>query len=108
MRKVRDFLDSFIIEFDWKDIVVFEVCLCAFGIAVGSSLPAKNKKPVIIVSLVAFFVTVSWLCLRLFGFDELCGCDDDWDDFEDYFEDEEDLDEAEESEGLVVRITTEE
>lgn len=67
MRGMKEFLESFIVEFDWKDITIFKLCLTAFGIMVGISLPRKNKKAILAASGAVFVVSTILLLCGLFG-----------------------------------------
>lgn len=99
MQKLKDFLDSYILEFDWKDIAIFKLCMAAFGVMVGVSLPSHQKRAICVISGSVFIATAIVLCARLFGMDcPFCAeedTDEDWDDEED-------------EDGFVMKITTEE
>jgi len=66
MRRIKEFLESFIVEFDWKDITIFKLCLTAFGIMIGISLPRKNKKAILAASGAVFIVSTILLFCGLF------------------------------------------
>jgi len=98
MQKVRDFLDSFIVEFDWKDIVLFKICMVAFGIMIGACLPKRNKKSVVAVSGSVFLLATITLFCGLVEIDCPLCCKKEKYDFEDEEEDEK---------GFVMKITAE-
>lgn len=99
MKKLKEFLDSYIVEFDWKDIAIFKLCLAAFGVIIGISLPREKKRSILAISCTVFAVTTTVLCSRLFGLEcPFCKEEDelqDWDDDEN-------------EKGFVMRITAEE
>ncbi|WP_312061012.1 permease of phosphate ABC transporter [Anaerotignum sp.] len=96
MRRMKDFLESFIVEFDWKDITIFKLCLTAFGIMIGISLPRKNKKAILAASGAVFVVSTILLLCGLFGVTcPFCQEEEDFD-----FDDDDD-----EESGLVMKIS---
>ncbi|WP_313525840.1 permease of phosphate ABC transporter [Anaerotignum sp.] len=99
MKKIREFLDSYIVEFDWKDIAIFKLCLAAFGVMIGISMPKDKKKPVLAISCAVFVVTTVVLFARLFGMEcPFCNEEDEYEDWDD---------ESDEK-GFVMKITAEE
>lgn len=99
MQKLKDFLDSYIVEFDWKDIAIFKLCLAAFGVMIGASLPNHKKRSICAMSGVVFVVTTIVMFARLFGLEcPFCAEDEEFEDWDD--EDDE--------EGFVMKITSEE
>lgn len=96
MKKIKDFLDSYIVEFNWKDITIFKLCLTAFGMMLGISLPRGKKKSVMAICGAVFVITTIILFARLFGV-ECPFCRDEW----------ENEDEDEDEKGFVMRITAE-
>lgn len=99
MRMLRDFLDSYIVEFDWKDIAIFKLCLAAFGVMIGISLPDEKKRSIFAISCAVFAVTTVVLFARLFGFE--CPFCNEEEEFEDW-------DDEEDESGFVMKITSEE
>lgn len=99
MNKLKDFLDSYVVEFDWKDIAIFKICLAAFGVMIGISLPRKKKKSILVVSGTVFVVATIALFARLFGVECPFCCEDDDSEYEDDDEDEE--------KGFVMKVTAE-
>ncbi|MDD4843102.1 MAG: permease of phosphate ABC transporter [Anaerotignum sp.] len=98
MKRLKDFLDSYIVEFDWKDIAIFKLCLAAFGVMIGISLPNGKKKPIMAICGSVFVITTIVLFARLF--DVECPFCQEEDDFEDEEEDEDEK-------GFVMKITAE-
>ncbi|KAF5054643.1 hypothetical protein [Anaerotignum sp.] len=97
MRRMKEFLESFIVEFDWKDVTIFKLCLTAFGIMIGISLPRKNKKAILAASGTVFIVSTILLLCGLFGVTcPFC-----------HEEEEFDFDDEDES-GLVMKISASE
>ena len=96
MQRMRDFLNSFIVEFDWKDIALFKICMTAFGIMIGACLPKRNKTTVLAVSGSVFLLAIITLFCGLFEIDCPLCCKKDEYDFED-----------EEEKSFVMKITAE-
>ncbi len=97
MKKISDFLNTFIVEFDWKDITIFKVGMTAFGIMIGICLPKRNKKSILAASGAVFVVAIIVLFCGLFQVEcPFCSKEEEFD-----FDDEEDN-------GLVMKITAEE
>ena len=101
MGKLKEFLDNYVVEFDWKDIGMFKLCMCAFGIMIGVSLPKEKRKPIIVVCGIVFVTTTAVLFGKLLGLEcPFCNKDEfvDWDG-EDW---------GDEESGLVMKISAEE
>ena len=58
MSKLFEAANHYIKESDWKTIAVLKICLIALGIMIGTRVKKEHKKPVFIVTLILFFVTV--------------------------------------------------
>ncbi len=98
MKRLKEYLDSFIVEFDWKDITIFKICLTAFGVMIGVSLPRKKKKSILAISGAVFVVSTIVLLCGLFDVEcPFCQKDEGFD-FDDEDEDEK---------GLVMKISAE-
>ncbi|WMI80203.1 hypothetical protein [Anaerotignum sp. MB30-C6] len=98
MNKLKEFLNSYIVEFDWKDIAIFKLCLAAFGVMIGISLPRENKRSILAISGAVFAVTTIVILCRLLGME--CPFCKDEDEFLDWDDDEDE-------EGFVMKITSE-
>ena len=99
MKMLKEFLDSYIVEFDWKDIAIFKLCLAAFGVMIGISLPRDKKTPILAISGAVFAVTTIVLFTRLLGIE--CPFCKEEDEFLDW-------DEEEDEDGFVMKISSEE
>ncbi|MFV0314417.1 MAG: hypothetical protein ACK5I7_04850 [Anaerotignum sp.] len=98
MNKVKEFLNSYVIEFDWKDMAIFKICLAAFGVMIGISLPKEKKNCILAISSAIYAVTFAIIVSRLVGIEcPFCEREDDFLDWDD-----------EEEEGFVMKISTEE
>lgn len=59
--------DRYIKKSDWRDLALIKFCLCAIGIIIGISLPAKHRKPVVFGAMLVFIATYIPLMLKFFG-----------------------------------------
>lgn len=98
MKRFKEFLNSYIVEFDWKDIAIFKLCLTAFGMMIGISLPKRKRNSIMAICGSVFVLTTIVLFARLFGV--ACPFCQEEEDFEDEDEDEDEK-------GFVMRITAE-
>lgn len=57
MDKLLHLGDRYIEESDWKDISLLKICLCAMGVLIGISIPARKKKPAAWIAGFSFFAT---------------------------------------------------
>lgn len=106
MKKLGGFLNDYIVEFNWKDLGLFKMCMCAFGIMAGLSIPKDKKRPALIISAIVFAITCIALFASLFGVEcPFCSGDDDFDEYDD-FEDFDEYDE-EDGQGFVMKISAE-
>lgn len=103
MKKCCEFLDDYVVEFDWKDLGLFKICMCAFGVMLGISVPKGKKRPVLVVSAILFTITCIALLASLFGVEcPFCNGDDEFEEFDDF--DDFDDDDAQ---GFVMKISAE-
>ena len=66
MKKFLEIGNRYAAQSDWKDFALTKVCLCAMGILIGLKTPAKSKKPVTVVSIIAFIGTYAVLMTKVF------------------------------------------
>lgn len=49
--------DRYFQTMNWQKFSLVKICAIAFGVAVGTAVPEKHKKPVFYATLVAFVLT---------------------------------------------------
>ena len=108
MEKLKEHLEEYRLELNWKEISVFKLCLLAFGAMIALWVPEKRKKPVFVISLLTFTGTLILLSGKIKEFFEplcpFCNCDDD--DFDFDFEDEDfEEDEFDDEGEFVMKIS---
>lgn len=66
MDKLLGSADKFLAASDWKDLTLIKFCLCSMGIAIGTALPEKCRKPVAIGAAAVFAATYVPLMYKYF------------------------------------------
>ena len=66
MKKLFDLADRYLENSSWKDLALIKFCLCAMGIFIGASLPAKHKTAVKSIAAGVFAATYIPLMSKLF------------------------------------------
>lgn len=103
--KCKEFLESVIVECDWKDLGLLGICVGSLGKLGGMMIPAKYRNAAAFGAGAAFFLSAVALAVRAIE----DAREDDFDEYED-FEEWEDWDDEEEDDdtGFVMKITAEE
>lgn len=99
MKKIMDYLNDFNLEFDWKDILLFKLCMIAFGVMLGLSI-SRDKKDCVRSLACTTVVTTAILLIKRFCGCCLC-CEEEDLDAEDFADEDEEA-------GFVMKITAEE
>lgn len=61
MKNLFDAADQYAKESIWKDFALLKCCLCAMGIVIGASVPAKHKP--VLTSIAAGAVVATYIPL---------------------------------------------
>ena len=67
MKKLQILFDSaneYVSQCSWKDISLVKICVLAFGIAIGSSIPKKYKSRVRPVMLFLYTITLFFILMK--------------------------------------------
>lgn len=54
MKKLFSIANAYVDQSDWTDFALVKVCLAAIGMALGLSVPEKQKKPALFASGILF------------------------------------------------------
>ena len=103
MGKCKEFLESVIIECDWKDMSLLGLCAGSLGALVGMIVPEKYKNAAAFGTGAGFFLSAIALTVKSIE----AAREDAFDEYED-FEAWEDWDDEDEEDGFVMKITAEE
>ena len=57
MKRLFSLGNQYIQESDWKDLALVKFCLCAMGVMIGVSLPARHRRTAFAAAAGAFFAT---------------------------------------------------
>lgn len=68
MNKIFKLADGYVKRCGWKDLALVKFCLCAMGIIIGLSIPAKRKKQGLLIAASVFLVTYIPLMADFIGF----------------------------------------
>ena len=101
--KCREYLESIIVECDWKDMGLLGVCAGSLGALVGMVVPEKYKNAAAFGAGAGFFLSAITVTVKSIE----AAREDEFDEYED-FEAWEEWDDEEEEEGFVMKITAEE
>lgn len=80
--KCREFLDSMILECDWKDMALMGICAGSLGKLCGMLIPAKYKNVAAFTAGTAFFLSAIGLVVRTVD----AAREDEFDEYEDFEE----------------------
>ena len=100
--KCREYLESIIVECDWKDMGLLGICAGSLGALVGMVVPEKYKNAAAFGAGAGFFLSAIAVTVKSIE----AAREDEFDEYED-FEAWEEWDDEEE-EGFVMKITAEE
>ncbi len=67
MKNLFDAADQYAKESGWKDLALLKCCLCAMGIVIGASVPAKHKAVLTGIAAGAFAATYIPLMTKFAG-----------------------------------------
>lgn len=77
--KYLDAINDCLEDFRWQDVVLFKICVCAFGVMLGMVLPKRWRRVVLIAAILTFTAACISLMSKLFPAfrDSLCdkGCE---------------------------------
>ena len=68
MKKFIEIGNRYAQQSDWKDFALTKICLCAMGILIGLKISENKKKPIAIISGIAFLGTFALLLAKVFKF----------------------------------------
>lgn len=66
VKKLLEIGNRYAEQSDWKDFALTKICLCAMGILIGVKISENKKKPVAIISCIAFLGTYALLMTKVF------------------------------------------
>ena len=66
MKKLLDLGNRYASESSWKDFALLKFCVFSMGLAAGTQVPDKYKKPVIIAAVCVFVSTYIPLMAKVF------------------------------------------
>lgn len=64
MKKLFSVAGAYAAQSDWTDFALVKLCLAAIGMALGLSVPEKQKKPALFASFILFAATYVPLMAR--------------------------------------------
>ena len=67
MKQLFELGNRYAAKSDWKDFALTKFCLCAMGIMIGLSIPAKKKKYALAVAAGVFAATYIVLMDKVFA-----------------------------------------
>ena len=67
MKKLFYYGDLFMSKSDWRDMALVKFCLFSMGLLVGTQIPSKKHKPVMVGAFLVFVCTYVPLMAKLFG-----------------------------------------
>ncbi len=65
MKKFLEIGNRYAEQSDWKDFALTKICLCAMGILIGLKISENKKKPIAIISSIAFLATYALLMTKV-------------------------------------------
>ncbi len=65
MKKFLELGNRYAEQSDWKDFALTKICLCAMGILIGIKISENKKKPIAIISSIAFLGTYALLMTKI-------------------------------------------
>lgn len=74
MKKLMDIGNSYLSRCKWQDMALLKLCLCAIGIIVGLSVPAKHRKCFLIGAGMVFIATYIPLMMKFIPVLKENGC----------------------------------
>lgn len=57
MNRLFGAAERYLHECSWKDMALLKFCLCAIGVLIGISIPARSKKPSAVAAGIVFVAT---------------------------------------------------
>ena len=67
MKKLFYYGDLLMNKSDWRDAALMKFCLFSLGLLVGTQIPKKKHKPVMVGAFLVFVCTYVPLMAKLFG-----------------------------------------
>lgn len=61
-------------EIELKDLAFIKICTLALGILLGMAAPKKLKKPIFIIIILVYIVTMIPILVKIFHGKEYCTC----------------------------------
>ncbi len=65
MKKFLEIGNRYAEQSDWKDFALTKICLCSMGILIGLKISENKKKPIAIISSIAFLGTYALLMTKM-------------------------------------------
>ena len=67
LKKLLSYTNEYLKKLDITDLALIKLCLIAFGVLVGISIPVKNKKWVGLIAIPVFLFTALPVLIKFFG-----------------------------------------